>query len=66
MDGTCIAGERVTQVAMRTGSGTGTSGLNWLLSDHLDSTAITADAGGNKVAELRYKAWQNVLEHGSR
>ena len=42
---------------MRTGSGTGTTGLNWLVSDHLGSTSITADAGGNKVAELRYKAW---------
>jgi RHS repeat-associated protein len=45
------------RVAMRTGSGTGTTGLNWLVSDHLGSTSITADAGGNKVAELRYKAW---------
>jgi len=42
---------------MRTGSGTGTTGLNWLLGDHLGSTSITADASGNKVAELRYKAW---------
>ena len=46
-----------TRVAMRTGSGTGATGLNWLLSDHLGSTTITADASGNKVAELRYKAW---------
>ncbi len=46
-----------TRVAMRTGSGTGTSGLNWLLSDHLGSTSITANSSGNKVAELRNKAW---------
>ncbi len=45
------------RIAMRTGSGTGTTGLNWLLGDHLGSTTITADASGNKVAELRYKAW---------
>ncbi len=46
-----------TRIAMRTGSGTGTTGLNWLLGDHLGSTSVTADASGNKVAELRYKAW---------
>jgi RHS repeat-associated protein len=38
---------------MRTGSTT----LNWLLGDHLGSTALTADSAGNKLAELRYKAW---------
>jgi RHS repeat-associated protein len=45
------------RVALRAGAGTGASGLNWLVSDHLGSTAITADSSGNKVAELRYKAW---------
>jgi len=29
----------------------------YLLGDHLGSTAITADSSGNKVAEMRYKAW---------
>jgi RHS repeat-associated protein len=38
---------------MRTGSST----LNYLLSDHLGSTAITANSGGGLSAELRYKAW---------
>jgi RHS repeat-associated protein len=41
------------RVAMRE-SGT----LYWLLTDHLGSTAITANgASGAKVAEVRYKAW---------
>jgi RHS repeat-associated protein len=40
------------RVAMRT-NGT----LNYLLTDHLGSTSITTDGSGNKVAELRYKAW---------
>jgi RHS repeat-associated protein len=45
------------RVAMRVGSGTGTTGLSWLLTDHLGSTAITASSSGAKSAELRYKAW---------
>jgi hypothetical protein len=28
--------------------------LYWLLTDHLGSTAITADSSGGKAAELRY------------
>jgi RHS repeat-associated protein len=43
-------------MAMRTGATT----LNWLLGDHLGSTNITADAGGNKTGELRYKPWGEV------
>lgn len=31
--------------------------LKYLLGDHLGSTSITADASGNKLGELRYKAW---------
>lgn len=31
--------------------------LYYLLSDHLGSTALTLDEGGNQVAELRYSAW---------
>jgi RHS repeat-associated protein len=42
-----------TRVAMRTGSST----LNYLLSDHLGSTAITANSGGGLSAELRYRPW---------
>jgi len=45
------------RVAVRRGSGTGTTGLSWLLGDHLGSTAITASSSGAKSAELRYKAW---------
>jgi len=32
-------------------------GLYYLLTDHLGSTALTLDEGGNQVAELRYSAW---------
>ena len=32
-------------------------GVYYFLSDHLGSTAITLDAGADKVAELRYSAW---------
>jgi hypothetical protein len=50
-----------TRVAMRTG----TSTLRYLFSDHpstalgtsLGSTSITTDASGNRIAELRTKAW---------
>jgi len=42
-----------TRVAMRTGSST----LNYLLSDHLGSTAITANSSGTRTGELRYRAW---------
>jgi RHS repeat-associated protein len=46
------------RVAMRTGTGSGTTGLEWLLDDQLGSTTITADgATGAKLSELRYKAW---------
>jgi len=33
------------------------STVYYLLTDHLGSTAITANSSGNRVAELRYKAW---------
>jgi RHS repeat-associated protein len=54
------------RIAMRTGTGSGTTGLTWLLTDHpslhsgqaLGSTSITADgASGAKQSELRYKSW---------
>ncbi len=49
------------RVAMRTGTGTGTSGLKWLIDDHLGSTAITADgATGAKLSEMRYKPWGEI------
>ena len=31
--------------------------LSYLLSDHLGSTSLSTDAAGNRVSELRYKAW---------
>jgi RHS repeat-associated protein len=49
------------RVAMRSGTGTGSTGLKWLLDDHLGSTAITADgATGSKLSELRYKPWGEI------
>jgi RHS repeat-associated protein len=50
-----------TRVAMRTGNSTlPTTGLNWLLNDHLGSTSITADSSGNRTGELRYKGWGEI------
>ena len=46
-----------TRVAVRDGNGTGTTGLSWLLADHLGSTTLTTNAIGTKTAEVRYKAW---------
>ena len=43
-----------TRVAMRTGT-PGT--VNYLLGDHLGSTAITTDSSGLKSAEVRYYPW---------
>jgi RHS repeat-associated protein len=42
-----------TRVAMRTGSNT----LNYLLGDHLGSTAITTNSSGLKNSEIRYMPW---------
>jgi len=42
-----------TRVAMRTGSST----INYLLGDHLGSQAITTDANGSKISEVRYYPW---------
>jgi RHS repeat-associated protein len=42
-----------TLVAMRKGSST----LNYMLGDHLGSTAITTNSSGGKVAEIRYYPW---------
>jgi RHS repeat-associated protein len=44
-------------VAQRQGNGAGTTGLTWLLGDHLGSTAITASADGTLQSELRFKPW---------
>ncbi len=46
------------RVAMRTGTGTGTTGLKWLLDDHLGSTAFTLEGATlAKISEARYKPW---------
>ena len=45
-----------TRVAMRTGSST----LNYLLGDHLGSTAITTNSSGVKIAEVLYYPWGGV------
>jgi RHS repeat-associated protein len=47
------------RLAMRTGSGTGTAGLLWLLGDHLGSTSKAANPNGTLYtgSEQRYKAW---------
>ena len=34
--------------------------VEYILSDHLGSTSITTDSSGNKVSEMRYKAWGEV------
>ena len=34
--------------------------VSYLLSDQLGSTSITADGNGNKLTELRYKAWGEI------
>jgi RHS repeat-associated protein len=47
------------RLAMRTGSGTGTTGLLWLLGDHLGSTSKAANPNGTLYSgsEQRYKPW---------
>ena len=42
-----------SRVAMRTG----TSTVNYLLTDQLGSTALAADTSGNRTSEVRYKPW---------
>jgi RHS repeat-associated protein len=44
------------RIAMREGTGTLTTGLKWLLGDHLGSTSLSAQGSdGAKLSELRYK-----------
>jgi hypothetical protein len=54
------------RVAVRTGTGSGASGLLWLLGDHLGSTSRVANADGTAYSngEQRYKAWgQRAADH---
>jgi RHS repeat-associated protein len=46
-------------VAVRTVQGE-TDTLNWILTDHLGSTTVTAAEDGSKLAELRYSAFGEV------
>jgi RHS repeat-associated protein len=46
-----------TRVAMRTGAGSGTTGLQWLFGDHLGSSSRIANADGTPYSETRYKPW---------
>jgi len=48
-----------TRVATRRGSV-----LYYVLSDHLGSTALTADSNGNRVSELRYRAFGETRYSG--
>jgi RHS repeat-associated protein len=45
------------RLAMRTGGGSGATGLKYLLSDHLGSTTMVLNSSGGMTAEVRYKAW---------
>jgi RHS repeat-associated protein len=49
-----------TRIAMRKYTIPQNMTVEYLLSDHLGSTSLTADADGNKVLEIRYKAWGEV------
>jgi hypothetical protein len=46
---------------MRTGTGSGATGLKWTLTDHLGSTSVVATSSGSKSAEVRYKAWGKIF-----
>jgi hypothetical protein len=45
------------RVAMRRSGYASDNGLFYVLTDHLGSTALTANSDGSYKAELRYKAW---------
>jgi len=46
-----------TRIAMRTGTGSGTTGLLWLFGDHLGSTSAVANADGTSGPTQLYKPW---------
>ncbi len=45
------------RIAMRTGSGTSTSGLQWIIGDHLGSTSKVANYDGSFHSQRRYRPW---------
>jgi RHS repeat-associated protein len=47
-----------TRIAMRTGSGSGTTGLKWMGADQLNSTSlVTTDVNATNATKQTYKAW---------
>ena len=50
------------RLGMRIGSGTGISGLSWILGDHLGSTSLVTDSGGARTAENWYKPWRVSIQ----
>ena len=48
------------RIAMRTGTGSGETGLKWLLVDHLGSTSVVVNADGSFNSMQLYKAWGEV------
>jgi hypothetical protein len=42
---------------MRTGSGSGDTGLLWLLTDHLGSTSASANPSGSPNTRMGFKLW---------
>jgi len=49
-----------SRIAMRKYTIPQSMAVEYLLGDHLGSTSITTDSSGNKVSEMRYKAWGEV------
>jgi RHS repeat-associated protein len=45
------------RIAMRTGSGSGDTGLLWLLTDHLGSTSVSANPSGSPNTRMGFKPW---------
>ncbi|PWH15733.1 MAG: hypothetical protein DDG60_05275 [Anaerolineae bacterium] len=49
-----------TRIAMRTYTIPQSMTVEYFLTDHLGSTSLSTDSGGNKIAELRYTAWGEI------
>lgn len=53
-------------MVIKAGSGTGVTGLSWLLGDHLGSTSIMTDGASEaKLSKLHYKPWGEKSPAGS-
>jgi RHS repeat-associated protein len=54
-----------TRVAVRIGTGSGSTGLSLLLGDQIGSTSITTNSSGVRTGELLYKPWgENRYTYG--